>query len=69
MDTNKSFIPEIYTRKIGFYIGEQFFEAKIKQPRNQAIMAYLVQWKNLLVEDPTCEDESFIQKHPELPKR
>ena len=69
MDTSKIFIPEINMRKIGVYIREQFFEAKIKQPGNQAIMEYLVQWKNLSVEDPTCEDDSFILKHPELPRR
>ena len=69
MDTNISFISEINMRTIGVYIREQFIEAKIKQSRNQAIMEYLVQWKNLSVEDPTCEDDSFLQKHPELFKR
>ena len=60
MDTNKILFPVINMRKISVYIREQFFEAKIKQPRNQAIMEYLVQWKNLSVGDTTCEDESFI---------
>ena len=27
------------------------------------------EWRKLLVEDSTWEDESFIQKHPELLKR
>ena len=69
MDTNKIFIPEINMRKTGVYIREQFFEARIKQLRNQAIMEYLIKWKNLLlVEDATWEDEYFIHKHPNLLK-
>ena len=34
MDTNKSFSSEINMRKIGVYIREQFFEARIKRLRN-----------------------------------
>ena len=68
MDTNKSFSSEIIMRKIGVYIREQFFEARIKRLRNRAIMEYLIKWKNLSVEDLTSEDESFIQKHLEVPK-
>ena len=66
MANNRSFIPEINMRKIGVYIQEQFFEARIKRLRNRAIMEYLIKWKNLPVEDATWEDDYFIQKHPEL---
>jgi hypothetical protein len=71
MDTNKNFILEINMTKIGVYIREQFFEARIRRLRNQAIMEYgLIKWKNLSsVEDATWEDEYFIQKHPNLLKR
>ena len=47
---------------------EQFFETTMKKLRNQAIMEYLVKWKNLPAEDSTWEDENFIRKHPELLK-
>ena len=69
MANNRSFIPEINMRKIGVYIQEQFFEARIKRLRNRAIMEYLIKWKNFPVEDATWEDDYFIQKHPELLKR
>ena len=71
MDTNKNFILEINMTKIGVYIREQFFEARIRRLRNQAIMEYdLIKWKNFSsVEDATSEDEYFIQKHPNLLKR
>ena len=43
---------------------EQFFETRIKQQRDWAIIEYLIKWKNLLVEYPTWEYE-FIQNHPQ----
>ena len=48
---------------------EAVIETRTKQLRNRAITEYLIQWKKLPVEDATWEDESFIQKHPELLKR
>jgi len=33
------------------------------------ILEYLIKWKNLPIEDSTWEDENFIHKHLELPKR
>jgi hypothetical protein len=48
---------------------EPFFETMMKKLRNQAIMEYLIKWKNLPAEDSTWEDDNFIQKHPELLKR
>ena len=69
MDTNKNFILEIYMTKIGVYIREQFFEARIKRLRNRAIMEYLIKWKKFLAEDVTWEEKYFIQKHSELLKR
>ena len=67
MDTNKIFILEINMRKIDVIpftkivcMPEQFLEARIQQPRNQAIMEYLTRWKNFITEDETCEYYSFI---------
>ena len=45
---------------------EKIFETRTKQLRNRVITEYLIKWKNLPVEDSTWEDESFIQKHPQL---
>jgi hypothetical protein len=39
------------------------------QLRNRSISEYLIKWRKLPAEDSTWEDESFIQKHPELLKR
>ena len=47
---------------------EAVTETRIKLLRNQGIIEYLIKWKNLHAEDSTWEDESFIQKHPELLK-
>jgi hypothetical protein len=46
---------------------EQFFETMMKQLRNQAIMEYLVKWKNLPIEDLSWE-EFYIHKHQQLIK-
>ena len=45
---------------------EKISETRTKQLRNRVITEYLVKWKNLRVEDSTWEDESFVQKHPQL---
>ena len=45
---------------------EKISKTRTKQVRNWVIIEYLIKWKNLLVEDSTWEDESFIQKHPRL---
>ena len=45
---------------------EKISETRTNKLRNWVITEYLVKWKNLLVEDSTREDESFIQKHPHL---
>ena len=42
---------------------EQLFETMMKWLRNQAIMEYLIKWKNLTIEDVTWRD-LFIQKRP-----
>ena len=46
---------------------EQFFETMMKQLRNQAIMEYLIKWKNLPIEYLTWE-YFYIQKHQQLIK-
>ncbi len=48
---------------------EAIIETRIKQLRNRAITEYLIQWKNLPLEDATWEDESFIHKHLEFLRR
>ena len=48
---------------------KKIFETKTKQLRTQVITEYLIKWKNLPIEYLTWEDESFIQKHPQLTKR
>ena len=48
---------------------EAVTETRTRQLRNRSVSEYLIKWKNLFVEDSTCEDDNFIQKHPELLKR
>jgi hypothetical protein len=47
---------------------EAITDTRIHQLRNRSISEYLIKWRKLLAEDSTWEDESFIQKHPELLK-
>jgi hypothetical protein len=44
-------------------------DTRICQLKNRSISEYLIKWRKLPAEDSTWEDESFIQKHPELLKR
>jgi hypothetical protein len=48
---------------------ESITDTRIRQLRNRSILEYLIKWRKLSAEDSTWEDESFIQKHPELLKR
>jgi hypothetical protein len=48
---------------------EAIDDTRIRQLRNRSISEYLIKWRKLSAEDSTWEDESFIQKHPELFKR
>jgi hypothetical protein len=48
---------------------EAITDTRIHQLRNRSISEYLIKWRKLPAEDSTWEDESFIQKHPELLKR
>jgi hypothetical protein len=48
---------------------EAITDTRIHQLRNRSISKYLIKWRKLPAEDSTWEDESFIQKHPELLKR
>jgi transposase InsO family protein len=48
---------------------EAITDTRIRQLRNRSISEYLIKWRKLPTEDSTWEDESFIQKHPELLKR
>jgi transposase InsO family protein len=47
---------------------EAITDTRIFQLRNRSISEYLIKWRKLPAEDSTWEDESFIQKHPELLK-
>jgi hypothetical protein len=47
---------------------EAITDTRICQLRNRSISEYLIKWRKLPAEDSTWEDESFIQKHPELLK-
>jgi hypothetical protein len=47
---------------------EAITDTRIRQLRNRSISEYLIKWRKLPTEDSTWEDESFIQKHPELLK-
>jgi hypothetical protein len=44
-------------------------DTRIHPLRNRTISEYLIKWRKLPAEDSTWEDDSFIQKHPELLKR
>ena len=46
---------------------EQNIETRTKQLQNQAIIEYVIKWKNLLAANSTWEDDSFIHMHPQLP--
>jgi hypothetical protein len=48
---------------------EAITDTRIHQLRNRSISEYLIKWRKLPAEDSTWEDESFIQKHPDLLKR
>ena len=48
---------------------EAVMETRTRQLQNRSILEYLIKWKNLPTEYSTWEDETFIQKHPELLKR
>ena len=43
---------------------QQIAEKMTKQLRNQAIIEYLIKWKNLPIANSTWEDYSFIQMYP-----
>jgi hypothetical protein len=48
---------------------EAIIDTRICQLRNRSIPEYLIKLRKLSAKDSTWEDESFIQKHPELLKR
>ena len=45
---------------------KKIYERRIKKLRTQIIIEYLIKWKNLLVENSTWEDDSFIHKQPQI---
>jgi hypothetical protein len=47
---------------------EAITDTRIRQLGNRSISEYLIKWRKLSAKDSTWEDESFIQKHPELLK-
>jgi hypothetical protein len=47
---------------------ESITDTRTHQLRNRSISEYLIKWRKLPAEYSTWEDESFIQKHPQLLK-
>ena len=47
---------------------EQIIETRTKQLQDQAIIEYLIKWKNISATNLTWEDESFIHIYPQIPK-
>ena len=45
---------------------ECILQTCMKKLRNKTLTQYLIQWKNLPVEEATWENEEFIQKNPHL---
>ena len=45
---------------------KEITKIRTRQLRNRSIPEYLIKWNNLLAEDSTWEDDSFIQQHPKL---
>ena len=43
---------------------EQIIETRTKHLQNEAIIEYLIMWKNLPAPNSTWEDDAFIQMHP-----
>ena len=62
----QSIMPELDEEGKLILEPEKISETRMKQLRNRVITEYLIKWKNLLVEDSTWEDESFIQKNPQV---
>jgi hypothetical protein len=54
---------------LGILEPEAITDIRIRQLRNRSISEYLIKSRKLSAEDSTWEDQSFIQKHPELLKR
>jgi hypothetical protein len=48
--------------------AEAIINTRIRQLGNRSILEFLIKWRKLLAGDSTWEDESFINKHPELLK-
>ena len=45
---------------------ECILQTRTKKLRNKTLTQYLIQWKNLPVEEATWENEEFIQKNQHL---
>jgi hypothetical protein len=67
-DPNPKYLQEIDEEGKIILNLEIILKTRIKKLRNQAIIEYLIKWKNLLVEEATWEDELFVQKNPWLVK-
>ena len=64
----KTILPELVEEGKIILDPEAITDTRIFQLRNRSISEYLIKWRKLSTEDSTWEDESFIQKHPELLK-
>jgi hypothetical protein len=59
-------LPKLYEEGKIILEPEAIIDTRIFQLRNRSILEYLIKWRKLPAEDSTWEDESFIQKNPEL---
>ena len=66
MTTRSTSHPKEFWRRKIIWKLEQIIETRTRQLQNQAIIEYLIKWKNLLATDSTREDESIIQMHPTI---
>ena len=64
----QTILPELDEEGKIIFEPESITDTRIRQLRNRSISEYLIKWRKLPAEDSTWEDESFIQKHPELLK-
>ena len=62
----QTILPELDGEGKNILETEDITEIRTRLLQNQSIPEYLIKWKNLLAEDSTWKDESFIQQHPQL---
>jgi hypothetical protein len=64
----QNILPELDEEGKIIFELEDITDTRIHQLMNRSISEYLIKWRKLPAGDSTWEDDSFIQKHPELLK-